>query len=322
MAAAPRGRLIIISPAPPRSTLGNSVTADRYARIFRALGWNVRILGSYAGEPADILVGLHARKSARSVLAFRSRHPKGSIILVLTGTDLYRDIVRSRQAQRALRAADRLVTLQPNGIGHLPRSMRGKAVAIMQSAQPGTPRPATRPRHFTVCVLGHLRPEKDPMRAAYAVRELPPEMPVRVLHAGKILGAPYGRAVRSEELRNPHYHYLGELSRAEARQLLRRSQLLVQSSRLEGGANAISEAVACGVPIIASRVSGNVGMLGRSYPGLYPVGDTHALARLIHRAVTARDFYEKLVRSCAKLKPLMSLERETSRWRSLMEGMK
>lgn len=318
MRATSRGRLIVVSPAPPGTTLGNSVTADRYARIFRSLGWNVRILCEYGGEPADVLVGLHARKSAPSVRAFRARHPKGSIILVLTGTDLYRDIARSRPAQRALAVADHLVTLQPDGIRHLPRHLRRKADAIVQSAEPCSPRPPNRSLPFTICVLGHLRSEKDPMRAAYALRELDPRLPVRLVHAGKILSPQYERATRREEQRNPRYRYVGELSRAKARQMLRRSDLLVQSSRMEGGANAISEAVACGVPVIASRVSGNVGMLGRTYPGFYDVGDTHQLARLIERAARSPEFYEKLAKSCAQLKPLMSRSSETAGWRTLL----
>ena len=318
MRATSRGRLIIVSPAPPGTTLGNSVTADRYARIFRSLGWRVRILCEYAGEPADILVGLHARKSAPSVRAFRARYPTGPIILVLTGTDLYRDIARSRPAQRALEVADRLVTLQPDGIGHLPRHLRRKARAIVQSAEPCSPRPAQRRLPFTVCVLGHLRFEKDPLRAAYAVRDLE-SLPVRVVHAGKILSPQYARATRREEQRNPRYRYVGELSRARARQVLRHSDLLVQSSRIEGGANTISEAVLCGVPVVASRISGNVGMLGRTYPGFYDVGDTVGLARLIERAAASPQFYQKLVTWCARRKPLMSRSSETAGWRAVLE---
>lgn len=156
------------------------------------------------------------------------------------------------------------------------------------------------------------------MRAAYALRELDARLPVRLVHAGKMLSAQYERATREEMQRNPRYRYMGELSRAKARLILRRSDLLVQSSRMEGGANAISEAIACGVPIVASRVSGNVGMLGRTYPGLYRVGDTRALARLIERAITSRAFYKTLLQSCAKARPLMTIARETAGWHDVL----
>ena len=314
-----RDRLVIVSPAAPGTTSGNSVTADRYARIFRSLGWNVRILGTYAGEVADVLVALHAYKSASSVLSFRSLHPTRPIILVLTGTDLYRDIARSRRAQKALATADRIVVLQPDGLRHLAPATRAKATAIMQSAKPCAPRTRPPSRIFTICVLGHLRLEKDPMRAAYAVRYLDSRQPLCLIHAGKILSEHFARATAREMLRNPRYHFLGELPRSKARQVLRQSDLLIQSSRMEGGANVLSEAIACGVPIVASRVSGNVGILGRAYPGLYRAGDTRALARMIERSYASPEYYKKLLQSCAKLRGLTSPVRELAAWARLLE---
>lgn len=69
---------------------------------------------------------------------------------------------------------------------------------------------------------------------------------------------------------------------------------MVISSRLEGGANTVSEAVACGVPVLASRVDGNVGLLGENYPGYFPYGDTVALANLLLHAERDKKFYRSL----------------------------
>ncbi len=314
--------MIIISPAPLRSTLGNSVTADRYARIFRSLGWRVRILGTYDGETADVLVGLHAKKSAPAVLAFRKHRPDGTIVLVLTGTDLYRDIRTSALARKAMDAADTLVTLQPAGIQALPRGFGRKAVAVIQSA-PVCVRPRARKKApFTVTVLGHLRYEKDPMRAAYASRSIDATLEVRVIQAGQILDARYAALTRLEAQVNPRYHYCGNLGRRQALRLLARSDLLVQSSRLEGGANSICEAMACGTPVIASRISGNIGILGKSYPGLYPCGDTKALRLMLERAIQEKQFYEKLRRAVGNLKPLVEPARERAAWREILPARK
>ncbi|HEY8313841.1 MAG TPA: selenoneine biosynthesis selenosugar synthase SenB [Candidatus Baltobacteraceae bacterium] len=310
--------MIIVSPAPRGSTLGNSVTADRYLGIFRSLGWRTRILEAYTGEPAQCLVALHARKSARSVLAFRKRYPDRQIVLVLTGTDLYRDMHTSALAVRAMNAADALVTLQPEGARELPPALRAKTTAIVQSAPAGRPARRGARATFDICVLGHLRWEKDPMRAAYALRTLDGALPIRLRQAGGILAPQYGGAVERETRRNPRYRFLGELSRAGARRLLLRSDLLVHSSRLEGGANVLCEAIACGVPILASRIPGNTGILGRTYPGLYPAGDTAALARLIERASVVPAYYERLQKACAKLKPLVAAAGETKRWRLIL----
>ena len=47
---------------------------------------------------------------------------------------------------------------------------------------------------------------------------------------------------------------------------------------MEGSCNAMCEALALGVPVIASRISGLIGTLGEDYPGYFAVEDTQALA--------------------------------------------
>jgi putative glycosyltransferase (TIGR04348 family) len=264
-------------------------------------------------------VALHARKSAQSVLAYRAAYPRRRIILVLTGTDVYRDIRRSRTALRAMEAADVLVTLQREAIRELPARLRRKARAIVQSA-PQRAHRARRDGVLRVCVLGHLRSEKDPMRAAYAVRGLDRELNVEVVHAGGILVPRYEAAAKTETRRNPRYEYVGELPRNKALALLASSDLLVQSSRMEGGANTVCEAIACGTPVLASRVSGNIGILGARYPGLYDLGDTKALAALIKRAVISPAFYERLRSACEALRPLVDPRRERRCWQDVMSG--
>src|SRR5579863_7923969 len=106
-------RIGVISPAPPRSRYGNRVTALRWAYILRELGHKVSIVMAYEGQPYDLLVALHARRSYPSALRFHRDHPGRPLIVALTGTDLYCDLPRSRSAQHALQLATRIVTLQP-----------------------------------------------------------------------------------------------------------------------------------------------------------------------------------------------------------------
>lgn len=312
-----RLRIGIVSPAPIGSSLGNSVTAQRYGEIFRALGLRAAIVNAFLGQDFDIMVALHARKSGRSALAFRKCHPQRPLIVVLTGTDLYRDIHTSRLAQQALRAADALVVLQPCGIRALPPTARAKAHSIIQSADAARTRKRER-SSFEICVLGHLRLEKDPLRTAYALRWVRPGLRIRVTQAGSALTPRLGLLARQEQSRNPRYRWVGELSRAVARRLLVASDLMVISSRMEGGANTVCEAIAAGVPIIASRIPGNVGLLGPDYPGFYPPGDTHALASLLARAASDRRYYLALKRSCARLKSTVSFTRERNAWKQLI----
>ena len=70
---------------------------------------------------------------------------------------------------------------------------------------------------------------------------------------------------------------------------------------MEGGANVIVEAITSGVPVIASFVSGNIGMLGDDYPGYFPLGDSAACAALMSRAETDASFYARLCRASKAL---------------------
>jgi putative glycosyltransferase (TIGR04348 family) len=288
----------------------------------KRLGHRVAIEQEYVAKPCDLLVALHARRSYPSIVHYRREHPDGPLIVALTGTDLYRDIHASRRAQRSLEWADRLIVLQPCGREELPPNLRSKVRVLYQSTSPTPHSPTSNVRTFDVCVLGHLRREKDPFRAALALRRLPGECNVRVLHAGKALSESMAQRARALMESDPRYLWLGELSRPRARRMLARSRLLVLSSRMEGGANVISEAVVDDVPVLASHISGSIGLLGANYPGFFPVGDSNDLAHLLQRAATDSTYYESLRGWCAGLKPLFDPVREQSDWAELLAELK
>lgn len=96
---------------------------------------------------------------------------------------------------------------------------------------------------------------------------------------------------------------------------------MVISSNQEGGANVVSEAIVAGVPVIASDIPGNVGLLGRDYPGYYPVRDEAALARLLHRAETEPAFLNNLERFGRKLKPLFRRDREQAALKQIVNSV-
>jgi putative glycosyltransferase (TIGR04348 family) len=318
-------KIFMACPASPRSRKGNRVTALRWARILQNLGHHVTIGREYTQQRCNLLVALHARRSYPSIRTFRRLFAQAPLIVALTGTDLYRDIRTSKHAQQSLQLADRLIVLQPCGVDELPAAVRGKARVIYQSVTPrhkrrGDMRKAGNPT-FDVCVLGHLRHEKDPLRAALALRLLPASSAVRVTHAGQALSPALAHRARVAMAGDPRYRWLGEVPRWRARRLLARSHALVLSSRMEGGANVVSEALAEGVPVLASHIPGNVGLLGAGYPGYYPVGDTPALARLLNRAASDVAFYGQLVQWCAGLKPLVEPARERQAWNNLLREL-
>ena len=314
-------RILIVTPAPSGSRKGNRVTALRWAHLLRQLGHRVRLRSSYAGEDADVLVALHAVRSRAAVERFAQLHKERPIVLAMTGTDLYAELERSDEARRSLELATRVVVLQPLGLEALPPEARRKAVAIVQSASAAAPqarREETETETFDVCLLAHLRDEKDPLLLAQAARLLPSVSRLRVLHAGRALTPALGEAARAEEDVNPRYRWLGELGRQESLRLLGRCRLLVVTSRLEGGANVVSEALAAGVPVLSTRIAGSIGQLGADHPGYFPVGDAQALSALLSRCEREPAFYAELAARSLRLQPLVDPVRERRAFRRLL----
>jgi putative glycosyltransferase (TIGR04348 family) len=301
-------RILIVTPAPPRSRLGNRITALRWRRILVELGHRVTI-ATELRDGFDVVVALHARKSADAVA--RATVP---VVLAMTGTDLYRDVGSSAAAARSLALAAKIVVLHPDGGLALPRAVRSKVRVITQSAIAAS---ARRRREFDVVVVGHLREEKDPFRAAEAVRGLE-DSNARVVHVGRALDEGMRRRAEREQRENPRYVWLGERSPAATRGLIASARLMVLSSIMEGGANVLSEALVARTPILASRIPSSVGVLGADHPGFFRVGDTGALTRLIRRAETDPQFYRALVRAGDKRRPLFRPARERVAWRALI----
>lgn len=317
-------RIGIITPAPPRSRYGNRVTALRWARLLRQLGHRVTVAQAYAGEADDLLIALHARRSHDSITNFRRKHPTLPLIVALTGTDLYHDLPVYDQTRQSLELATRIVVLQPKAVDELPPHLQHKTHVIYQSltAKPEKPdsrRQTNRANGFQVCVIGHLREVKDPFRTAMAARLLPASSKIRVVHIGGAMDEEMKMRARTEMKCNPRYRWLGEQPRWRARRILEQSRLCVLSSRLEGGANVISEAIAADVPIIASRIPGNIGMLGEHYAGYFGVGRTRELARLMRRAETDSAFLVELQTQCRSLVRLFDPVHEQRAWADLLE---
>jgi putative glycosyltransferase (TIGR04348 family) len=313
-------RIIVVTPAARGSHKGNRVTALRWAAHLRSLGNRVALAEAWRGEPCDVLVALHATKSHASVERFHAERPGVPVIVGLGGTDLYEELRTSPEGRRALALATRLVVLQPLGIQALPPEVRAKARAIVQSARP-VPAIAAPAGDFQVCVLAHLRAVKDPWLAAAAARLLAPPSRVRVVHLGAALDPGAEERARREMAENPRWVWLGDRPRREARARLAGSRLLVVTSRLEGGANVVSEAIACGVPVLSTRVDGSVGVLGPDHPGYFPVGDAAALASLLSRAEDDPGFLNELQRRVERLRPVVDPAREREAWRTLLDDL-
>ena len=269
----------------------------------------------------DALIALHARRSAESIAQYRLARPQGGLIVALTGTDVYRDIQTDLGAQQSLAMADRFVVLQPNAIEQLPEDFRPKCEVVFQSAASLTPGERYR-RAFDIVQVGHLRHEKDPFTPITALRLLPADSRIRLVHIGTALDQHHADTMAVVSREEHRLRWLGGLTHAQTRQRIKRAHLLVIASRMEGGANVIVEAVTAGVPVIASAVGGNIGMLGDDYPGYFAFGDAAACAALMQRAETDARFYKRLVSACTQRAKLFSPERETAAIRSVVVSVR
>ncbi len=291
----------------------------RWARFLRDLGHRVAVAEAWDGTDADAMVALHAWRSAASIVRFRDAHPDRPLVVALTGTDIYRfQHSHPETTLASMELADALVCL--HGLVHeaIPDRFAGKLTVIHQSAPPlpGPRRPAT--RHFDVCVVGHLRAEKDPLRAAYAARRAPPSSRLRVVHFGKAHDETWAARARAQMAGNPRYLWRGEVPGWVVRRAYGTCRAMVLSSVMEGGANVASEAAVAGLPVLASDIHGNVGLLGAEYPGTYPVRDTVGLARLLRRAETEPAFLDGLEAHMRRLAPLFRPEAERQAWRDVL----
>jgi putative glycosyltransferase (TIGR04348 family) len=313
-------RIGIVTPIARTARTGNRVTAARWARLLRELGHGVQILPQDDVRPVDVMIALHARRSAAAAQRYKRRVPDGRVVVALTGTDLYRDLPESRQAGASLDLADAIIVLQPKALESLRGSWRRKAHVVYQSVSPIAPQ-RPRSRTFDVCVVGHLRDVKDPLRPALAARGLPASSAIRVVQIGAALTATWHKRAEREMEVNPRYRWLGERSRYETRRWLARSRLMALPSRLEGGANVIGEAVVAGTPILASRIDGCVGLLGVDHPGWFAVGDTLGLRELMLRAETDPAFQAALLQSNERVRSSFSPDAERQALRQLIQAL-
>ena len=312
-------KIIQITPAHQKTISGNQTTANRWASILRNLGHKVRTTSLYDGQPADMMVAIHAFKSAGSIEMFKKKYPDCPLIVCLGGTDInefihtHRDVVN-----KSLSLADRLVCLHSLVPEIIPKTYRYKARVVYQSAKPITQKQMPSKRFFDLCVVANLRTVKDPMRTAIAVRDLPENSRIRISHFGSSSDDRFSKIALSEMIKNPRYKWKGQVPGWRVRKEFQRTRLMVISSLSEGGANVVSEALVAGVPIIASKIQGNVGLLGRGYKGYFPVGDEKALKGLLLRAENEPNFLPALTSQCGDRAKLFGYVGEVKAWKNIL----
>jgi putative glycosyltransferase (TIGR04348 family) len=284
-------RISIITPALAEANNGNWQTAKRWS-FFLDKSYKIEVSKTLDTNLVlfDALIGLHARRSAAAIREFA--HTGKPIAVVLTGTDLYGDTTDHIEVRESLEIAHRIVVLQEDALKLVPEKFKPKTEVIYQSASVRKPGPF-RQRTFDIAFIGHLRAVKDPVTVLKAMTLLA-EPQIRLIHVGNL--DDYSREFAQAMADDARIESKGPLPHGATRQVLGKCRLMVISSIMEGGANVVIEALTNAVPVLASRISGNIGMLGKDYPGFFDVGDYHGLASLVTRCMEDKDFLDRLRR--------------------------
>ncbi|MFV8572454.1 selenoneine biosynthesis selenosugar synthase SenB [Marinobacter sp. SBS5] len=305
--------IIIITPAGPDSKAGNRATAMRWQRLLQQSGHQVAVETEYQGVQCDVLIALHAWRSAKAIKAFKAAWPGTPLIVVLTGTDIYyHQHEYPEVTYESMDLADLLIGLHDLVGKDIPKRYESKLLTLRQSADKPEAFGGSRlePGQFHICVLGHLRDEKDSLRAAVASRHLPDDSNIIVSCAGKPHSDEWRERALQESRSNPRFRWLGELNATELGTLIAVSSVMVISSVMEGGANVISEACRAELPILASDIPGNRGLLGDDYPGYFPAKDDRALADLLVRVESDEEFLAELKKRVVELSDTFQPEQE------------
>lgn len=350
--ATPRARVVIVTPAWADANNGNWQTARRWARHLAGKhtvqltdrwpdGHRLRVSGPHDTplSQAQVLLALHAGRSAASIQSWHQAHGPGGLVVVLTGTDLYRDFqpelhhdrpadpTRAQAAQAAqvvhqsLQQAGHLVVLQDQAPLDLPAPLRAKARVVFQSTTPRQHLTKSDPARYGLRALmvGHLRDEKDPATLQRAAALIRPDEGIRIDHLGAALHPRFEAQALATAQACPHYRWRGASDHEATRRRIQRAHVLVHTSRLEGGAHVIMEALCSGTPVLASRMAGNIGMLGADHPGFFDVGDAAALANLLRRFQHDPGFRQALLAHGAARAPLFSPQREAAALLALVD---
>ncbi len=330
----PVTRIAIAAPIRPSAGSGNDVTAARWAGHLNATGHRATVVPVdeedttlspevvAAFTDAEILIALHARRAEPAARWWAEHQTHKPLVVGLAGTDLYRDLPDNAKAAATVERADALIVLQAEAadrVNDLNPTWGAKTNVIYQSTSRTVPDRQPAANEFRVVVLAHLRQVKDPLLTARAAALLPEDSRVMVHHGGRAHDEMWQTKAEHEAAHNPRYRWHGELDGDAALHLLASAHVLACTSLSEGGANVVTEALAVGVPIIGTRIGGNIGLLGEDHPGLFPVGNADAMAVLLGELETDPAALAELAERSARQAPLIRPETERAALADLIE---
>ena len=310
--------ILITSAYPLSSPKGNSITAKRIAKLLTQAGHSAQAINTDMPPPADAMIALHATKTLASSKRFKVHSPKGKLIIYLTGTDLYKEQANNNpEFKEALILADALVVGQRASLASIPSEFKSKSHFVPASVLLPSLKKVSAPPSPSLALIGHLRPVKNPFLMNLALEQLS-----AITLNAFTLGAALEPSMLAEAERwqqaDSRFHWLNDIPYSEALSWIEQVDFTLNTSHSEGGSNAVAESIVLGTPVLASKIEGNVGMLGDDYLGYFEPNNANSLAKLIRRAITDHDFHEALLEQTLDLQQNFLPEKETAGWLKLL----
>jgi glycosyltransferase involved in cell wall biosynthesis len=268
-------------------------TPTLYRRSLEALV-HTGLTAPYATRQAD-LVHLHACGPALfSAIPAMARRP---VVVTLHGKDWERDkwgpaaraFLRSG-AWMAGHAATEIITVSAGLEAWCRENFRVPATHIPNGVAPHEPVawdptrfPTLKPGGYHL-FLGRLVPEKEIGTLLRAVARAAPRLPVVITGGGSYTDAYVERLHRDAP---PGVLFTGPRFGFEKAMLLTHARSFLFPSRVEGLPIALLEAMAAGLPTLASEIPANLEVLGDVGGWRLPVGDADAWSAALHACEAA-----------------------------------
>ena len=274
---------------------------DHGIKVVHAQTYHDQLFGVPAGKLAGIKTVAHQHKT---LVGFDGR--KGFFLkwifrlvdhIITLSEDTRRDLIK------ALSLPEEKVTSLPNAVNpedFHPVDHRGVVRASLGIEGGG----------FMIGSVASLHPTKNHQATVAAMALLSPKVSQKSLPKMRcmIFGEGTDRSMLeklvSKNCLEDRMHLMG-LKRPIA-PWVQSLDLFVLPSHWEGQPMAILQALACQVPILASRIEGNIAVLGENHPGLFEPEDYSGYASLIEMAATDPLFRQSLL-DAQNARPVPSL---------------
>ena len=276
-------RIAIVSPSTLPAHSGNSILAERLTRELSARGHVAALFNSNSaccGEAEkhgpEVVHSLHAVKPGKWLEIFFAAC-RAPWIITLTGTD-YNAWAHSRESfaelQKNLDRASALVVFHNEAYdilqGAFPH-VRSRMHIIPQgvelcshAAGPDSIRSRYGLKQADVVFLmaAGIRPVKNISFALDAFFEIEKRAPsVKLVLAGPVIDEDEARKMFATGKKLPCFTCLGEKPHKEVRELMSAADVFLNTSFHEGMPGAVLEAMAEGLPVIATETSGNSALI-------------------------------------------------------------